>query len=246
MGSWIEYDNQLHLLDYLRNKYKGCKIVWFLQDLIATRRMHDGSSLFMDDLKNKLDMIFSFDQKDCKKYGLIYHHLVFSSYENEVDERPDSDVYFLGKAKNRHKDIIKVYEILKGRGLKCDFHIAGVPIEEQAYRDEIDYEPHISYKENLQRILHTKCLLELMQKGGVGFTQRGCEAVCLNKKLLTNNPEIKNAPFYNSEYISCFSDVKDIDINFIEEIRKDMVVDYNYKYNFSPIKLLEFIDEKLN
>ena len=242
---WVEYENQLHLSNYLRTNYKNSRIVWFISDLIATRSMREGGPLPMAELRTKYDLILSFDHNDCKRYGLTYHPLVFSSYEGDIQEMPYSDVYFLGKAKNRQKEIIKVYELLKSYGLRCDFHIVGVPLNEQVYKDEIDYDPHISYLDNLQHVLHTKCLLEIMQKDGTGFTQRGCEAVCLNKRLLTNNTNIREAPFYNSAYISDFVDVEDIDAGFIKDIPNDCTVDYRYKDNFSPIKLLKFIDNLL-
>ena len=244
-SNWVEYENQLHIIEFLRKKYKGCRIVWFLQDIIATRTMSEGGPLPVEELKEKFDLVMSFDQGDCEKYGLIYHHLVFSTFEGEIMDMPNSDVYFVGKAKNRQKEIVKVYELLKSHGLRCDFHIANVPASEQVYSDDIDYNPNISYQENLQHILHTKCLLEIMQQDGAGFTQRGCEAVCLDKKLLTNNPKIKEAPFYHNQYISQFSTVDTIDEFFLMSIGNNDSVDYGYKQEFSPIKMLEFIEHFL-
>ena len=208
--------------------------------------MIDGRPFPMDELKEKFDLVISFDQNDCKKYNLIYHHLVFSSYQGDLVEMPESDVYFVGKAKNRLSEIIKVYKILREHGLKCDFHISGVPVQNQIYGDEIDYDPHITYNDNLQHILHTKCLLEVMQQGGAGFTQRGCEAVCLDKKLLTNNSEIKEAPFYMPEYISQFINADNIDSEFLNNIKNDTTVDYNYKREFSPVKFIQFVEDLLS
>lgn len=53
----------------------------------------------------------------------------------------------------------------------------------------------MTYQENIQHTLHTRCLLEIMQQGGLGYTQRVMEAICEGKKLLTNNSTIKEAPF---------------------------------------------------
>lgn len=105
---------------------------------------------------------------------------------------PYSDVYMLAKAKNRLNDIFKIYTILKDNNLKPNLLLAGVDIQDQKYKDEITYlNKSIPYEENLQYIFHTHCILEVMQKNGIGFTQRACEAVCLGKKLLTNNPHTK-------------------------------------------------------
>lgn len=34
-----------------------------------------------------------------------------------------------------------------------------------------------------------------MQQNGTGYTQRMCEAVALDKKIITNNSKINEAPF---------------------------------------------------
>ncbi len=250
-SNWVEYDNAFHITDYLRRNYEGCKLVWFLQDIISTRSMIDGSPFDMVTLKDKFDLVISFDQNDCKKYNLHYHHLVFSSFEGVVEDYPESDVYFIGKAKNRLKEILLVYKLLRDEGLKCDFHITGVPESEREYADEIDYDPHISYAQNLQHILHTKCLLEIMQYGSSGisqsgYTQRVCEAVCLNKKLLTNNSEIDNAPFYNEGLICKFRELDDISTYFLHSLKDNLKVDYQYKDKFSPLEFLTFIENLLS
>ena len=103
----------------------------------------------------------------------------------------------------------------------------------------------MDYGDNLQHVIHTKCLLEIMQKGQIGYTQRAVEAVCLGKKLLTNNPIIKDAPFYKQEFISQFEKSGDIDIAFINNIPDSELIDYQYKEKLSPIELLDFIDERL-
>ena len=99
------------------------------------------------------------------------------------------------------------------------------------------------YEENLQRIRKTRCMLEIMQQGGHGYTLRYCEAIALGKKLATNNPEIEKAPFYNEKFISVFKNVEEFDPQFI--LNGDREVDYNYLPELSPLKLLEFIDARV-
>jgi hypothetical protein len=123
--------------------------------------------------------------------------------------------------------------------------MTGVPKKERVYADKIDYEPNISYKKNLQHIVHTKCLLEIMQPGGVGFTQRGCETVCMNKFLITNNTKIKTQPFYNEKFILQIENASDITEEFIQSIKNGDDVDYQYKEKMSPVCFLQFIDDLL-
>ena len=180
--------------------------------------------------------------------GLFIIPLVFSSYHGKLKNMPYSDIYMLAHAKNRLNDICRVYGVLKDNGLKINMLLAGVAPEDRKYRDEIIYLESgrkISYEDNLQYVLHTRSILEVMQANGAGFTQRTCEAVCLGKKLLTNNTYIESAPFFNSTYISTFTTVDDIDLDFVKKIKEPVDVDYHYKEKMSPIELLDFIEERL-
>lgn len=234
------YLDQYGLLHYLRNTYRNCKIVCFCQDISETFRGVDPANL-----KNKVDLVLSFDQRDCEKYGWEYYPLVYSMPRVEDDLAiPESDVYFVGKAKNRLNDILAAYEKLKAAGMKCDFHITGVPEAEQKYADEIHYCTRMPYEENLQRIRKTRCMLEIMQQGGHGYTLRYCEAIALGRRMITNNPEIKGAPFYREDLISTFESIEDMDVEFVR--RGDQQVEYQYIDKLSPLRLIEYIDKRLS
>lgn len=227
------------LVKYLRKKYPGAKMVCFFQDLLVLKK-----DLNINHIKNVFDLVISFDQAECKEHGLEYHQLVYSNFPvKESPEIPQSDVYFLGKAKNRLDEILKTYEHLKSKNLKCDFHLVGVNRENQVYPDEINYIQHMSYVENLQHIVATRWILEIMQQNGTGYTQRMCEAIAYNKKLLTNNMRITSAPFFKPQFISVFSDPCDIDALLLTDITGD-VVDYAFKDQLSPKVFLLFIERK--
>lgn len=116
---------------------------------------------------------------------------------------------------------------------------------EQVYKDLIHYPISMSYQDNLQHVLHCNCELEIMQAGGFGYTQRMCEVIAFDKKLITNNPTVHEAPFYNSDYIFQIEKPTDITKEMCEKIKKRDIVDYHYKEKLSPIELLEFIEKKL-
>jgi len=236
------YLEKLGYIDYLKSKYDDSKFVVFFQDLISLYP----NIIDIEHCKNIFDLVLSFDQAESKKYELVYHQLVFSHIPIKKSKGiSDCDIYFLGKAKNRLEEIIKTYEYLKSQNLKCDFYLVGVEPNKQVYPDEIHYIEDMPYIENLQHVVSTRCLLEIMQQGGHGYTQRMCEAIAYDKKILTNNVEVKEAPFYNPKYISIFSDISDIDITFLND-GSDYKVDYNYKEKISPKELLLFIQEKIN
>ena len=236
---WASIADQSGYLRYLRNKYTGCKIVLFLQDLVEKR----GSEILH--FRDQYDLILSFDQGDCRKYGFVYHPLVFSSYKGPIKDMPYSDVYFLGQPKNRLDEIFEIYEYLVKQGLKVDMILTKVPKDKQRYSDEIKYINWMSYQENIQHVIHSKCILEVMQKGGKGYTQRCLEAIGLRKKLLTNNSEISKSDFYDPILICQFNTINDIDEEFLNGIKSCDEVKYVNEKDISPVSLLFFIDDKL-
>ena len=246
-SSWVLLNRFIGLSDYLKKKYRDSKTVCFLTDLVSTLRYPYTSELFdVASEKKYYDLILSFDHGDCVKYGFLYHPLVYSSSSDSNNNVVESDVFFLGQAKNRFDDIIRIYEKLRNQGLRLDINIVGVQKCNQKYEDEIHYlDSFMSYDDNLKHLLHSNCVLEIMQKGGSGFTQRCVEAIGENKRLLTNNPQIRFAPFYNKKFISIFTSADDLDMGFIKSIPDNDKVDYRYTDKLSPVELLDFVDSSL-
>lgn len=251
-GVWAYRVMELGLGKYIRKQFPGSKIIWYLGDLISKQKpefpdLHKSQSYpDMEKAKIVFDRIISFDHGDCRRYVLTYYPLIFSTYKGEKKaDIQECDVYFCGQAKDRLPLIMRCYSVLKSRGLKLDFFLTGVPASHQIEAEGITYGDWRSYETNLQHVWHCKAQLEIMQSGGEGFTIRTNEVIGLDKKLITNNCKIKEAPFYNKSYISVFSkdDASDIDIDFIEGLKDDGErIDYNYKSKMSPIEFLNFVD----
>lgn len=231
---------------YLKKLYPEAKFVLFFQDLFYMHHDRKNNGLNLSEIEAQFDLILSFDQNDCKKYGFTYHPLVFSSFHGQLKEMPFFDVYFLGKAKNRLFEIVACFEKLWDCGVSTDIYLVGVDEKKQVYKDKIHYINNMSYPENLQHVLHCNCELEIMQAGGHGYTQRMCEVISLDKKLITNNPIVHEAPFYNPDYIFQIKSAEDITSEMCEKIKKHEPVDYHYKENLSPVELLQFIEKHLS
>lgn len=228
------------LILYLKKNYENCKVVIFYQDIVARSIMPD-----IEENKKRFDLVLSFDQSDSRKYNVLYYPLVYSKIDIPAPQNHFcSDIYFVGKAKDRLNKILAAYEVFRNAGLKCDFHIIGAKPEERRYKDEISYEEQMPYIENIKRLQATKCMLEVMQGGGHGFTLRYCEAIMYGKRIITDNPEIDKAPFYDKRFIQKFVSAENIDPAFA--IDESCIVDYQYKEKLSPVRLLEFIDDKIS
>jgi hypothetical protein len=233
------YLDNYGFIDYLRDTYPNAKFVCFLQDLVDT--IHNVNIRTIID---KFDLSISYDKGDADRYRISYYPTPYSFFPvSEMHNENSSDVFFVGRAKKRLKEILAIYVELKEKGLTCDFHILDVEFKDQLYADEIHYNTLMSYEENLEHVLKTKCLLEIMQEGATGYTYRTWEAIMYNKLLLTNNIGIKQAPFYKPQYIQILSESSGLELSFINNSERK--IDYGYKEKLSPKLLLEFIESKI-
>ena len=227
-------------IDFLRTSHPNAKFVCYLQDLGETIENVNLNSIF-----NEFDLSISYDKFEAKKYNILYYPTPYSIYPfKEKKNLPQSDVFFVGRAKNRLNDIIKSYEKLTQMGLSCDFHITDVDPNNQKYSEFINYNSRLTYEENLEHIMNTKCIFEVMQKGASGYTLRTWEAIFYGKLLLTNNKVINQAPFYKKKYIFVYETPEDFDERFHDNSK--MKINYNYKEKLNPMCFLDFIGINLN
>ena len=190
------------------------------------------------------DQIYSFDKSDCDQYEFIYFPTFYSITENNNDVMEiRSDAFFVGVSKdNRHDILKKLYKKITDNNGKTDFYISGC--KDAGHREKgIHYNQWLDYQAVLDHVKATNCIVEIMGAGQSGLTLRAMEAIVYNKKLLTNNKSVKTLRFYESGYIKYFEDIDDVDVDFI--CNKELI-DYQYNGEFSPIHLLERIDETIS
>ena len=196
------------------------------------------------------DLRLSYDIRDCKEFGFDYMGCnIYSFDESRQASDFASDIYFIGREKaGRNAYIKKLYDYLKGKDIKCNFHLMDKKYLAYKYigKSELGLKYHLfseeGYDKILADVLSTNCILEIVQKGQKAQTARYYEAVCANKKLLTNNHYIKELPFYDERYMKVFDEFKDIDI---EWMRRKEQINYGYDGEFSPVKILNIVDEKM-
>ncbi len=176
--------------------------------------------------------VFTFDKTDAQNYNLNWTYSYYSMTHDLIKNNINSDVFFVGFVKDRKQIIEEWYNCFISNGVQSNF----IVIDKHLKKDSGIYKKHkVSYQEVLENIISTNCILEINQFGQTGQTLRFFEAVCYNKKLITNNRYIKYLPYYNENYMKIVNSVEDIDINWLLSKEK---VEYNYKGEFSPVHLL--------
>lgn len=186
------------------------------------------------------DYVFTFDQADAKRYGFIHTDSYYSILNVQVSKIKGKDIYYIGGNKGRLKDLLSIYSAILDRHVTSIYRIIGVKLNKQQWKDKIIYNDFIEYNTVVEELQLCNCILELIVSGQSGATARYYEAICYNKKLLTNNKNVINLPFYNPDYIHVFEKPEDIDWDWVKE---RIPVDYHYDGRFSPTHLIDRIFE---
>jgi hypothetical protein len=184
---------------------------------------------------NEIDDVLTFDLVDAKKFGWTYTGPCYYSRKKLTSQDITTALYYVGRMKDRKKLINECYQHVSEKA-SCVFKVAAC--NEKLISGIEVIEKSISYDQILCDVQTCNCILEIVKEGQTGPTLRYFEAVCYNKKLLTNNSAIRNLPFYDKRYMRVFKSALDIDVDWVS---KRDVVDYHYDGRFSPTHLIDLI-----
>lgn len=242
-------------------KHKNVKIYLLLVDSISAHS-HSLQSTKNQIFDNDWDEIFTFEKDDADKYGWNYSGVNCSSLPRSKKTKAICDLYFVGGLKgNRSKLLFPVYNRLAKNGIRCKYDLwyqsrsertdskknideLSNDLKEAGIKDSgsIAVRKHfIKYKKVTGIVQSSNVIFEIVQEGQSAQTMRWFEAIYYNKKLLTNNPNIKNLPFYDERYMKYITCADDIDISWV--LDKE-TIDYKYNGEMSPVRLLEKIRSK--
>lgn len=236
---FVFFDAQLrkYTRDYrlfLKRKYPNCRIVLFLTDL-----MDSFKTCIISEIISFADLILTYEKEDAKKYNFQYYPDVYSKFPQYLLESDygKTNILFCGYTKNRSEMIINILNYLEKHKVCSEFIIPDL----KTYFD-LTYVQLVSsrlpYLEYIKKVQKANCILEIEQKGATGYTLRTLESLCYGKKLITNNTEIKNAPFYNENFIKVIEKAEDIDIEWITQGENICWGDIR---EYSPHRLMIFI-----
>ncbi len=190
------------------------------------------------------DLILSFDEHDCSEFGFKYLGMCY--YSDLLRGIPqgtiNSDLYYVGADKgNRGKLVREIYDKARKKQVHCNFFIV-TSNDQQAKSGMRFSQKWIPYSAVLKDVGQTNCVLEVLQEGQQTQSVRYFEAVCYNKKLLTNNPNLSKLPFYDSRFMRYFKEIDDIDFDWIQKVDR---INYGYNNEFSPKQILLLIEKFL-
>lgn len=227
-------------LSFVKSKYPDCKIVLLHRDLLKVH--HKLAPQFIDN--PFVDIEMTYDKGESEKYGMPH----FDEFESKIEVKKlnstECDVFFAGSSKGRFELLLEIYKKITSMGYSCNYYLTGVPKEKRIVLPGITYaDRFMPYKEMLTHTVNCNVVLEINQPGADGYTSRFLEAVMYNKKLITNNQFVKETKFYNPAYISCIAGADDIGSEFLSN--DNLIVDYKYSGEFSPLHMIERVEEEL-
>jgi hypothetical protein len=232
-------------LNRYKKRWHNLRYVLFYLDVVGS-----GVSRTADYLQkqNVFDLVYSYDSTDAQNYHFIHWNTIYSKNEQESHIVADRQLYFCcGVTKARMPILEECLSQCKRNNIDCRMDLVCNEPAESLKK----YEPMVNlleagnilpYPEVLRRELQAQCILEILQPGRSNLTLRPYEAVAYNRKLLTNSKSILSFPYYNPAYMQYFEKIEDIDWDWV---KAPAVVDYGYKGDFSPARLLEDISHKL-
>ena len=152
---------------------------------------------------------WSFDMADCDKYGMKFADTYGFV---EIDEKPKPsryDLFYLGAERpGRYETLKDIANRISKSGLSyCFYYVTSENMD-----DNLGFHNRtVKYNEAISIMKECGTILDLNRYGQSGLTLRPVEALLMDKKLITNNYDIKKYAIYDSENI-CFIDDKNLDL----------------------------------
>ncbi|MBE6738529.1 MAG: hypothetical protein E7566_07775 [Ruminococcaceae bacterium] len=225
------------LLDYIKSLNPNNKIVLHYRDIIRSEGKH------LEMLKEKTDLIYTYDKGEAEKYDLYYFEsFVYSRMaETTEPEMFEYDLFFVGYAKDRLPLIHSVYQKAVSNGLKCKFIIVKANEIDRISGEGLEYLDNvIPYQQVIDIVQKSRCILEITQENAEGATMRTAEAILYKRKLISNCKRASSRPHYNSLQMKEFTCADDFDIDFVKE--SIPYSDLPYEESFSPVNELLFLE----
>ena len=187
-----------YYLNLIRNKTSNSKEIFWLWNKIDHNYIYN--------LKKISKNIWSFDKKEAEETKINYSSQ-FYWHQKEEPVKEEYDIYFIGQDKGREKRILDLKEHLSNWKFKIKIILKKYTKEIFKYisknkKERENYSlKNIAYEEVIEDIKKSKVILELTKKNQAGLTLRALEALFYEKKLITDNENIKEYDFYDSNNI---------------------------------------------
>ena len=244
-GTYIFYTNEKNIairnrgfFSRLRNEYDAYTVL-VIRNMLMNKRYPEIMGRSIKELKEEFDLIITDEISDAELFDLIYYPDSFSNPIKGEEYEMEFDLCFSGTIKKRENLLNEIAISADEHGVKHDIRLIGGTRRGARRIKNVKFQ---KYADIIRQDMRANCILEVLQPGQTGLTLRTQEAVCLGKKLLTNNRLISKADFYDPRFIHIFDDTNGIDWEFV---KKQDRVEYKNIEKFSPITFFDYVEDEL-
>jgi hypothetical protein len=186
----------------LRDSHPDAEFIAYHWDSIG---LHNN---YLDNVR-LFDRVFSFDSKDCARYGLNYLPLFASGVYGDIESCAcDIDVYSIGTVAvlNRYILAHKFKSYCESNGVTCYLYlkVTFITYFRLLLHGVLPKDVHFkNIDEHMMRdVVSRSCAaLDVPNHNQSGLTMRVIENMCIGKKLITTNVNIVNEPFYDGKQV---------------------------------------------
>lgn len=179
------------------------------------------------------DIHYSFDEKDCREYGLKRTHNFY--FAENPTPKPEHDIFFFGTYDNRFKKIKHIIDQINKTGIKAKALLLSKDrkIVIKHTSDSVSFiQKAIPFPESITYSSNTHIILDVHHENQTGLSFRPFEAIGFRKKLITTNPHIKTYDFYNPDNIFIWSDATlEIPESFLNTPYQEIPPEIRNKYS---------------
>lgn len=179
-------------------------------------------------LKDNYD-VYCFDKEYAisQNISFIEQFYMFDSVQQSVEEEM-LDFYFIGMDKGRVTQLEELAGVIEQSQLTYLFEVFSG--QKNSKYSGIRYlDASLAYSEIIKKIKHSKIIVEINKKGQVGLTLRALEALFYEKKLLTNNINVKKYDFYHPN-----------NVFILDNATSEELIDFiNKPYHILPRSIIE-------
>lgn len=181
------------------------------------------------------DKFFVFDKNDVdEKKNIFFLTNFFFDFEEKKTQPPiDNDVFYIGTyVEERFRALKDISTIFSRENISQKILLFSW--DKRETEGEITFTNHfLTYDENIEQVKKSKALLDLKLKEHNGLSFRFFEALKYNKKLITDNPDVKTYDFYRKENIFIIGEDPETELkNFVENPYQETSSEIKNKYSF--------------
>ncbi len=186
------------VVQYICRKNTRCRVIVYYNNLMQGA---EGRSCPMA-LRGLPCELYSFDKGDCSTFGMKYSPWCLLKTYPLKSVPASFDTFFIGRDKGRLPELLDLERHLNKLGCRNRFIIVRDKGKKYSTREcrHLSKES-VRYPTVVEMIQESRCLIEVLQAGQSGISERTMEALVYRKKLITNNKDIVSCDFYRKENI---------------------------------------------